>query len=798
MGNIDFGLVASRALASVDSLLRQWLPEGRREGNEYKAINPTRNDSRIGSFSISLLTGAWSDFATGDAGGDLVSLYAYLNGLDQGRAARELAGQLGIALPDSGAGAQPAPPDGAEVKKARSQWVPLHPVPADAPTPPVAHYKRGRYQRRWAYLSPGGALLGYICLFQTSDGKETLPLVYAVHAVTGAREWRWLAFAEPRPMYGLDRLEAHPGKPVLLVEGEKCADIAVDLLPDFAVVSWSGGGKAVDKTDWFPLLGRRVFAWPDCDAQREQLTKAQKERGVDPQTLPLLPEVRQPGTKAMRRIGAILGSLPYPPEATEFNVIKIPAPGEKPSGWDIADAVAEGMDAEALRAFIANVRAEDENGFAPGGAGGETGWDTGPLLWKNHELVPCLANLFRILCNDPAWSGVLAYNSFAYQVTKLKPPPYAGGKVGDWDDQDDAQATIWISEKYRFSPTVTLTADAVEACARYFSFHPVQDYLMALEWDGAPRLDTWIHDYIGAPQNEYTWRVSRWFLMGMVARAMLPGVKFDYCIVLEGPQGRMKSAALRALAGPWFSDTDLDLHNKDSMSAIRGKWLHEFAELGSLARSEASRQKSFLSRQIDEFRPVYGRREIRSPRQLVFGGTTNDWEWNKDSTGGRRFWPVECRREVDYLGIQAARDQLFAEAYLHYTAGERFWPTAEEQKEYFEEIQMRRNAPETLVDMLHDWVLERYEPFSLADIAYSCLKLDASKMTRDLQTRIGNALHTLGCGKVRRTSRVTPDAEPIRRSWYLPPRRRGEVMTDDDFPKPKKDSDDAPPDPIDY
>lgn len=773
MGEIDFKQLAQRALHSIDSLLRQWLPGGGQVGHEYKAINPTRNDSKIGSFSINITTGAWADFATGDAGGDLISLYAYLNGLDQGRAAREIADYFGI----EAATAAPAPPPPAEAKKPRTQWLPLHPVPPEAPLPPVAHYRRGCYTRNWAYRAPSGALLGYICLFQTSDGKETLPLVFATHAETGAREWRWLAFSEPRPLYGLNRLEAHPGKPVLLVEGEKCADIAADLLPDFVIVSWPGGGKAVDKVDWFPLLGRTIYAWADCDAQREQLSKEQKARGVDPKTLPLLPEAKQPGMKAMLRIGEILRELA--PETTDFNLIKIPAPGEAAPGWDIADAVAEGMSAEQLRAFMCNVH--EEPGIADGPPGA-AGWDTGPLLWKSHELVPCLANLFRILCGDPEWAGVLAYNSFAYQVTKLKPPPYAGGKVGEWDDQDDAQATIWLSEKYRFSPTVTLTADAAEACAHFYSFHPVQDYLKALVWDGAPRVDTWIHDHIGAPQGEYIWRVSRWFLLGMVARAMRPGVKFDYCLVLEGPQGRMKSAALRALAGEWFSDTDLDLHNKDSMSAIRGKWLHEFAELGSLARSEASRQKSFLSRQIDEFRPVYGRREIRSPRQLVFAGTTNDWEWNKDSTGGRRFWPVECKREVDYMAIQAARDQLFAEAYLLFVAGERFWPTAEEQKDLFDDIQMRRNAPETLVDMLHDWVIERFDPFSLAIVAVDCLKLDASKMTRDVQTRIGNALHTLGCSKLRKTTRAVAGAEPIRRSWYLPPSRRGEVIPDDEYP----------------
>jgi predicted P-loop ATPase len=206
------------------------------------------------------------------------------------------------------------------------------------------------------------------------------------------------------------------------------------------------------------------------------------------------------------------------------------------------------------------------------------------------------------------------------------------------------------------------------------------------------------------------------------------------------------------------------------MSAIRGKWLYEFAELGSLAKSEATRQKSFLSRQIDEFRPVYGRREIRSPRQLCFGGTTNDWEWNKDPTGGRRFWPVKCEIEVDHVGLTAARDQLFAEAYALFTAGERYWPTGEEQKAIFDPEQFKRTAADTYVDMLHNWVEEQYKEFNIADAALDCLKLDASKLTRDVQTRIGTALRQLGCTRIEKRTHVI-------RYWYKPPERNAATST---------------------
>ncbi|ACK50487.1 conserved hypothetical protein [Methylocella silvestris BL2] len=96
--SIAFSRIAIHARAHADTLLRRWLPDGRREGHEWVAHNPTRQDRRRGSFKVNLNTGRWSDFSTGDAGGDLVSLAAYLFGLSQVEAARKVADMLGVDL----------------------------------------------------------------------------------------------------------------------------------------------------------------------------------------------------------------------------------------------------------------------------------------------------------------------------------------------------------------------------------------------------------------------------------------------------------------------------------------------------------------------------------------------------------------------------------------------------------------------------------------------------------------------------------------------------------------------------
>lgn len=95
-GRIDFERVNSSALARAVAVVRGLLPEGRLEGHEYVARNPLRHDRRPGTFKINVVSGRWADFATGDGGGDLVALAAYLTGLNQREAAIRLAESLGI------------------------------------------------------------------------------------------------------------------------------------------------------------------------------------------------------------------------------------------------------------------------------------------------------------------------------------------------------------------------------------------------------------------------------------------------------------------------------------------------------------------------------------------------------------------------------------------------------------------------------------------------------------------------------------------------------------------------------
>lgn len=128
-------------------------------------------------------------------------------------------------------------PNGANAAPRTPEWRVIMPAPENAPAPPATHPKLGRASIRWEYRDSAGRLNGCVCRFDMPDGdKEIRSLVFAEHKRWG-RQWRWLGFPKPRPLYGLDRLAARPEAPVIIAEGEKAADAAALLLPDYVVIT---------------------------------------------------------------------------------------------------------------------------------------------------------------------------------------------------------------------------------------------------------------------------------------------------------------------------------------------------------------------------------------------------------------------------------------------------------------------------------------------------------------------------------------------------------------------------------
>ncbi|WP_249583250.1 DUF927 domain-containing protein [Pseudomonas viridiflava] len=263
----SFAQVKTAALRNIDKVLAHWLPNGKRVdgGKEYTAPNPTRTDKRAGSLKISVSKGTWSDFATGDKGGDLIDLVRYIDGGTDVEACNKLADLLGVTA-DS-APAKPAP-----AKSKAPEWIAITPIPAEAMNKcPVKHRQHGAPSKVWIYRDDKGQPLMALYRFDLApdeDGKPKkvfAPLTWCKRSDGETTQWRWQGLPEPRPLLRLDELALRADAPVVLCEGEKAADAAADLMPSHVATCWPNGSNSWHKADLTPLKGRDVLLWADND-----------------------------------------------------------------------------------------------------------------------------------------------------------------------------------------------------------------------------------------------------------------------------------------------------------------------------------------------------------------------------------------------------------------------------------------------------------------------------------------------------------------------------------------------------
>ena len=245
-----------------------------------------------------------------------------------------------------------------------------------------------------------------------------------------------------------------------------------------------------------------------------------------------------------------------------------------------------------------------------------------------------------------------------------------------------------ILERFYFDPGAQFTFDALKLRCLDHVFDPVRDYLDGLKWDGRPRLDRWLVAYCKAEDTELNRAIGRKMLVAAVRRVRSPGCKFDYVVVFEGAQGVGKSTLLKTLAGEEnFSDNEiLGLDKREQQEAVQGVWIYEVAELDGLHKSDVTKVKLFASKTVDSARPAYGRSRVDRPRRGIFVATTNEDTYLRDTTGNRRFWPVEVGA-IDLSAVTRDRDQIWAEAAEVEAQGEglvipeALWPDAAAQQQ---------------------------------------------------------------------------------------------------------------------
>jgi predicted P-loop ATPase len=302
------------------------------------------------------------------------------------------------------------------------------------------------------------------------------------------------------------------------------------------------------------------------------------------------------------------------------------------------------------------------------------GWKGQLKTTEKGGIAQKIENVVLVLRHDPRLKGRLAYNEMDHNIVARAALPWRQVQQdSQWVDADDAALRYYLERYYGLNGKDRIF-DAVNIVAQECKFHPVRDYLDDCKWDGVPRVESLLIDYLGAEDNAYTRAVTRKTLAAAVARIYRPGCKFDYMLTLRGRQGIGKSAIIGKLGGPWFSDTFTTLQGKDAYEQVQGVWLVEVGELAGMRKAEAETIKLYISKQVDRFRPAYGRRLQEFPRQCVFVGTTNESQFLRDATGNRRFWVVDTPNKAPKNMWQDLTEEtvrlIWAEAVEIYKAGE--------------------------------------------------------------------------------------------------------------------------------
>jgi len=408
----------------------------------------------------------------------------------------------------------------------------------------------------------------------------------------------------------------------------------------------------------------------------------------------------------------------------------------------------------------------------PGGDGVDPeAWKINLTFNRDHNVEGTLHNLILIMENDERLAKLFWLNDSSNQVKLERDPPWNGGSREEFMDTDAYELSAWLQhpDRNRMKCSDDLVLKAVIAVARRYRRHPIREYLTALEWDGVPRVEQMLTVMFGAPDNAYSRRAAQCFMASAVARLLwvdpkqpFVGAQVDFMLVLEGEQGKQKSSGLRAIFGSqWFVETSESPSGKDFYQVIQGAWGVEIGEMDSFSKADVTSVKTAITRRVDKFRAPYDRVPRSYRRECVLTGTTNEHQYLRDPTGGRRFLPVRTEGQVRIDLITEQRDQLWAEAVQLFEGGFDFWVLPEDAKEE----QAARYVGDSWEGRVEGWVEMRADtskyPTRLQmatrlgwattdDLLTFAIGLDAGKHGRPEQMRVAAIMKTLGWESARR------------------------------------------------
>ena len=314
----------------------------------------------------------------------------------------------------------------------------------------------------------------------------------------------------------------------------------------------------------------------------------------------------------------------------------------------------------------------------------EEDWEMKLVYSESGAVKPIITNAILILQNDPDLQGI-RFNELSGGIEATGLPWKRPNKY--WRDTDESHLYSLIADRYGVQFPENKFNKALDVVSDSRRFNPLRDFVKNLpEWDGVPRVDTLLIDYLGAEDTAYVRAVTRKTLVGAINRVLTPGCKHDTVLVLDGKPGIGKSTLLNKLGGKWFSDSLslTDTRDKTAAEKLQGVWIMEIGEMQGTRKADVDILKGFISRQVDEYRPAYGRVVERHPRITIICGTTNSTTgFLRDTTGNRRFWPVtvEGGKKSVWDMSEDERLQIWAEAFIYSVEGEDTFLDPELEKE---------------------------------------------------------------------------------------------------------------------
>lgn len=352
-----------------------------------------------------------------------------------------------------------------------------------------------------------------------------------------------------------------------------------------------------------------------------------------------------------------------------------------------------------------------------------------PLTKQNQPILNEL-NVLKVFAYDEQLSVELYYDTFHRKIF-IKGKPL--------EDFNVLQILTRLQGAYGLTKTtLSMVRNAVEQHAHANSRNECLDFIEGLKWDGYGRVSDFFQTYCATPDSEYTSAISKNWWISIVARILSPGIKVDNMVILEGIQGARKSSLLETIGGKWYAENTAEIGDKDFYQNLEGVLIMEIAELDSFSKAGVTTIKRTLSSRVDKYRPSYGRYSMSFPRQCVFIGTTNEREYLKDDTGGRRFWPIKCVK-IDLESVKKDRDQLFAEAVYMYRDGHKWY----EVPKMAAEIQENRRDADPWEDKVLQFAIETDQPLTTTSVLAE-LKMEPSRMSKKEANRVGKILRSHG------------------------------------------------------